>query len=331
VTSKRFLILFFAAFAAVAAIVISINVYADIYGLFRPTRGRELGIYGEERIAKYLQSYRYIPENFDGVLLGSSVSVILDTRELAGYRVYNASIDGGNIADLKPIAENIFRRGELQLTIICAHRYITNDHLKKTDLMTPKQYWGALGSPQLMTAYISRLAIRHGVVSDRYDVRGTLHSGTEPDSNIVRKEIDKAVAQIQRGTPSFGNYYVDPVALTELKDLIANARSHSQRLVVFYPPIPAPVLAVRSTEFSRYRDIISGVTESSDLIVDFNRPEYEGLRIDYHNFVDPVHLSKAGATVVMSELSKVVARLDMVKRASPKEISANLELPASQK
>jgi len=308
VTSKQFLTFFFGAFAAVALIVISINLYADIYGLFRPARGRVLGIYGEERIAKYLQSYRYIPENFDGVLFGSSVSDILDTGELAGYRVYNASINGGNIADLKPIAENIFRRGNLKLTIICAHRYITNDHFEKTDLMTPKQYWGALGSPQLMTAYISQLAIRHGVVSNSYDVRGTLHSGTDPDSNIVRKEIEGAVAQIQRGTPSFGNYYIDPVALAELKDVMADARRHSERMVVFYPPIPAPVLAVRSGEFRRYRDVISSLTEPSDIIVDFNRPEYDGIRTDYHNFDDAVHLSHAGATFVMSELSKAVGR-----------------------
>jgi hypothetical protein len=310
VTSKQFLTFFFGGLVTVAAIVVSINWYADIYGLFRPTRGRELGIYGEERIAKYLESYRYIPENFDGVLLGSSASDNLDTGKLAGYRVYNASINGGNIADLKPIAENIFRCHTLKLTILCAHRYITNDHYKKTDLMTPKQYWSALGSPQLVTAYVSRWAVRHGVVSGNYDERGTLRFAIDPDSNSVRLEINKAVAQIERGTASVGNYYVDPVALTELKDLIANARSHSQRFVVFYPPIPASVLSVRSMEFRHYRDIINGLTEPTDIVVDFNSPKYEDLRADYRNFADAVHLSNMGATVVVSELSEVVAQLE---------------------
>jgi hypothetical protein len=316
VTSRQFLILFLAGFSIVSATLILANFYTDTYGLFRSTRGRDLGIYGEERVAKYLHSYRYIPENFDGVLLGSSVSDSLDTREFTGYRIYNASINGGNVADLKPIAENIFRHGQLKLTIFCIHRYLTNDHLKKTDLITPKQYWGALGSPQLMTAYISQLAVRHGLVSAEYDERGTLLLGADADNNTVRTKIDEAVAQIQRGTASVGNYDIDPVALTELKGVIANARSHSGQLVAFFPPLPARVLAVCSAKFRRYRDTINDLLAPGDIVVDFNNPEYEQVRSDYHNFADAVHLSKTGSTVVMSQLGKAIPRGDVVSRAS---------------
>jgi hypothetical protein len=315
VTSKQFLGFFGLGFVTIATIIILINLYLDVYGLFRPTRGRDLGIYGEERVAKYLHSYRYIPESFDGVLLGSSVSDNLDTRDFAGYRIYNASINGGNVEDLEPIAENIFRHGELKLTIICVHRYLTNDHVRKTELMESKELWGAFGSPQLMTAYISLLATHYGVVPETYDERGTLHLGNDPDSNTVRRNIDVAVDEIRRGTTSVGDYHIDPLALTELEGLITNARRHSRQLVVFYPPIPAPILAVSSAELGRYRETINGLTEPNDVVVDFNNPKYESIRTDYRNFVDAVHLSKAGATVVESELSKVVSRLGGVKTA----------------
>lgn len=293
--------------AAVAAVVIPVNMYVDVYGLFRPAHGRALAVYGEERIAKYLHSFRYVPENFDGILLGSSVSDNLDTKRFPGYRIYNASINGGNVADLEPITEHVYRKGKLKLTILCIHRYLTNDHDKKTDLMTPQQYWGALMSPQLITAYVSGLAIRVGVVAGQYDDCGTLHFGSEPGRARVRKEIDKAVAEIRHGTASVGNYYIDPVALTELEGIIAAARQGSQRLLVFYPPIPAAVLAVRGTEFARYRDTINALLDPSDTLVDFNDASYASMRGDDGNFADAVHLSSAGARLVISELGKVAA------------------------
>jgi len=293
-----------------AALIIPLNAYVDTYGLFRPARGRVLTIYGEERIAKYLHSFRYIPENFDGVLLGSSVSSIFETRDFNGYRIYNASIQGGNVADIKPIADNIFRKGKLKLTLICVHRYITNDHDSKTDLITPKQYWGALGSPQLMTSYISRLANLLGVAQAKYDEYGALHSGPEPDGDTVRRTIDQTLAGIKMGTERIGNYHIDPIALAELRDIIIVARNQSQQLVIFYPPMPAQVRAVCSADFAHYRETISSLLDSEDVVVDFNDSKYESLRDDPQNFTDAVHLSRTGATLVMVELKKVVEQHD---------------------
>jgi hypothetical protein len=304
VTSKQFLAFFSIGLAAVAAVMIPFNMYEDVYGLFRTSRGRRLSVYGEERVAKYLHSFRYIPENFDGVLLGSSVTDNFDTKRFPGYRIYNASIDGGNVEDLTPIADNVFRKGELKLTLICIHRYLTNDHMQRTGFMTPKQYWGALVSPQLITAYVSRLAIRQGVVRGEYDEWGARHYASEPDSATVRKTIDRTVAEIRRGAASVGNYHIDPDALSELDRIIAEARRGSRRLLIFYPPTPAPVLAVCSAEYARYREAINAAVRAGDILVDFNAPSYASLRSDYRNFTDAVHLSNAGAGLVLAELGR---------------------------
>jgi hypothetical protein len=292
--------------AAAAAVIIPFNVHEDLYGLFRTDRGRRLSIYGEERVAKYLHSFRYIPENFDGVLLGSSVTDNFDTRLFPGYRIYNASIDGGNIADMTPIADNVFRRGPLKLTILCIHRYLTNDHTERTSFMTPKQYWGALMSPQLITAYVSRLAIRAGVVRGEYDAWGARHYSGEPGAATVEKTIAQTVAEIRRGTAAVGNYHIDPVALKELDRIIVEARRNSRRLVIFFPPTPAPVLAVCAGRNARYRDTISAAVRASDILVDFNGPSYAAMRADYRNFTDAVHLSDAGARLVVAELGRAV-------------------------
>jgi hypothetical protein len=308
VTSKRFLAYFSAGFIGAVVVVVSANVQVDLYGLFRSAQGRHLGIYGEERIAKYLHSYRYIPATFDGVLFGSSVSLNLDTKSLAGYHVYNASINGGNVSDLKPVAENVFRRSRMKLTVICVHRYLTNDHIQKTDLITPRQYWGALGSPQLLTAYISRMLVRLHVTPNRYDQSGVIHYEDEVDEKTAEKKIHQAVASINQGGASVGNYYVDPVALSDLKEAITTARMHSDRLVILYPPVPEPVLEVRSSEYARYRDAIQGLLDPHDIVVDFNDSDHVSYRHDLRNFIDAVHLSTRGSAAVMAELNRIVGQ-----------------------
>jgi len=306
--SRQFLVFSFLGIIALAVFAISFNIYVDIYGLFRPARGRLLPICGEERVAKYLHSFRYLPDNFDGILLGSSVSDNLDTRAFAGHLVYNASINGGNIEDVKPIAENVFRRREFALTIICVHRSLTNDHAHRTDLMTQKQYWGALGSPQLVTAYLSRAALRLGLGSSNYDEFGALHFGSGSDTRAVQKHIDAAVAEIHMGTARVGNYHIDPVALADLQSVIELGRSHSRQTVIFYPPMPEALLEASSADFSRYRESVSSLLDSNVMVVDFNGPEYASFRANTANFIDAVHLSQPGAEFVISELRRAVDR-----------------------
>lgn len=309
-TSKQFIAAFLAGAAGIAAVGVPVNMYVDVYGIFRPAHGRRLAIYGEERLAKYLHSFRYIPENFDGVLLGSSVSDNLETDHLGRYRIYNASINGGNIEDLRPLAENLFRRGELRLTVFCIHRYLTLDHVKKTDLMNPRQYWGALGSPQLIAAYASGLATRSGFLQPAFEECGARRFGLDGDAAQSRKAITDALDGIVHGTALAGNYTIDPVALSELKEILAAARRHSRRVLVFHPPLPAPVLAVRAAQFEHYRDTIDALLQPGDLLVDLNGPQYAAMRADYGNFVDAVHLSHAGASQVSSELGKALAAAD---------------------
>jgi hypothetical protein len=311
VTSRQFLTLFFAGLVSIGAIVVPLNMYVDIYGLFRSAQGRRISIYGEERVAKYLHSFRYIPENFDGVLFGSSVSDSLHTRNFPGYRIYNASIDGGNVQDMSEVAENIFRHGQPKLTVICIHRYLTNDDGKKTDLMTPKQYWGALGSPQLITAYLSQVAIQRGLTAGEFDEYGTLNDVATHDVKTTQKTIEKTVAEIRLGTAAVGNYRIDPNALQRLEKVMALARHRSNRLLIFFPPVPAPILAVRATELAHYQDTISALLEPNDVVVDFNSPDYASFRENLENFIDGVHLSQAGANFVLGELGRVLNQLEL--------------------
>src|SRR5687768_4922851 len=58
---------------AIACIVLA-NMTIDIYGLFLPVKGKALPVYNNERLSKYLLSYRYIPQNFEAAIIGTSLS-----------------------------------------------------------------------------------------------------------------------------------------------------------------------------------------------------------------------------------------------------------------
>jgi len=310
VTSKKFLVCFIAGVLATAATVVPLNMRLDVYGLFRPAQGRQISIYGEERLAKFLHAFRYIPENFDGILVGSSVSDTLDTTQIKGWRIYNASINGGNVADIRPIVENVLHKSEMKVTVVCIHRYLTKDHALKTDLMNSRQYWGALGSPQLITAYVSLLAMEKGLTSADFNAAGVRRLESRSDPAVTGRKIESALAGIEHGTEAVGDYSIDPVALQDLNELMAMARRRSRRVVVFYPPTPEPVLTACRRRVQTYPSTVQTILRPSDIVIDFNGPGYEDTRRDYGNFIDAVHLSQAGAKAVMAELSKTLAGTD---------------------
>src|SRR5512132_1384998 len=70
---RKWLITTISMMLACLALIAGFNAAVDIYGLYRPTTGRRLVPLGDERIAKYLLSARYVPENFNAILSGASI------------------------------------------------------------------------------------------------------------------------------------------------------------------------------------------------------------------------------------------------------------------
>ena len=91
----------------VQILVISHNLYYDKFGLVK--QKNEILITSDERYSKYLLSYKYIPENYDGILIGPSVSGNLNTSNISNYKIYNASVNGGNYSELKLISERVLQ------------------------------------------------------------------------------------------------------------------------------------------------------------------------------------------------------------------------------
>lgn len=245
-----------------------------------------------ERTAKYLYAFNYIPLNFDAVLIGSSISDNWDTAQIRNYRVYNASIDGGNISEEKLIADNVLRRGHIRLTLILVYPYLTATHGRKSGYMIPQEYWGALGSLQLIREYLSGAEVRLGMVREEFNSFGRDDFPPPPPEPHAAGNRREKVA----------SFHIDPEAEKEFGSLVAEARSAGAQIVAILPPIAADKW---SSEEVAYRDYDAKMLRyflPNDIVIDMNDRALEPLREDSRNFPDGLHLTSAAT----SQLIEVV-------------------------
>src|ERR1700676_4053656 len=93
-TGHRWVFLTLATIMVLVGSVFGIGYAIDPYGLLRDPSGRKLAIYFSERKAKFLMRKRYVPANFDGLLIGASETANWDVPTLAGTKIYNESLHG---------------------------------------------------------------------------------------------------------------------------------------------------------------------------------------------------------------------------------------------
>src|SRR5438270_5898558 len=122
---SRWLVTSLGIFILLATAGIAVNMYLDIYGLYRDTRGRHLVDYGDNRIAKYLLSEHYVPENFDAILIGPSVSANWDTHGIHAMRTYNESLNGSNFYEQERLVRHAVATHGLKAAFIVVHPSMT--------------------------------------------------------------------------------------------------------------------------------------------------------------------------------------------------------------
>src|SRR5207253_11267474 len=143
----------------VAAATVAGNVTVDIYGLFRDVHGRRLPALDDDRVAKYMLSKRYVPSNFEAILIGSSVSANWNTARIKALRVYNESMTAANIVEEKSLVDQALLQSGIKLALLTVHPYLTNSHRFATVQLSEREAIGALGSLTLWEAYKVRFGL----------------------------------------------------------------------------------------------------------------------------------------------------------------------------
>lgn len=285
---------------AVGGSFVALCAWLDIYGLFRDTHGRSLPIYDSERRGKYLLNLHYVPENFEAVLIGSSVTGNWNTSGIELYRTYNESTDGGNITEEKILVERALLSPGIKMAICVLHPFLTDTHGLNTEEMTDREYWGALGSTTLLRSW-KRLATtsmgREKLVWDAY--------GAEDVESPV--EINPTLRRVMMPD---GDYHVDEVAFEEYRSVVDALHRRGVKVAAVVPPTVEDLLEPRREAMDRYVRRMWTLFSPDDVLIDLNAPDVAAFRRDKSHYRDGVHLSRAGAVEVVKLLN---ARLLAVK------------------
>jgi hypothetical protein len=312
----------FTAFASLvlgAALGLAANIWIDIYGLFRNDRGRLLPTYGDERIAKYLLCERYVPTNFDGLLLGPSITSNWKPGRFQNFHIYNASINGSNIVEEKCIADQALASHKMRIALLLVHPSLTLSHTFRTVRLTPRERWAALGSQSLFDAYkdaATRLRKPQELVTDGY---GTQYFSDDPhplnsiNTRLMRPHTD---------------FEVDPIALKTYRDLLQEFRSYRMQIVLIVPPLSESLLQTKKPEFDRYSALIRSLAPEQTSFIDFISDRYKPFRQDHANFSDGIHLTRRGADRIADEVNNYLKNMQVQGQFSASGQAASYSDPA---
>lgn len=275
--------------------VAATNAAIDIYGIFRKPEGRHLSGYGDDRVAKYLLSERYVPTNFNTLLIGSSVSANWDTSHIDAFTIYNESLNGGNIVEEKTISEGALASSRIKLVILVVHPFLTTSHDFETVHVTPRENFEALGSQNLLNAYKDRVRSHFRKGAQTFDETGVfVFPETSGEMNaVLRKAMD----------PLTG-FKVDPIALQAEKGLIAELHAAEIPIVFVIPAISQSLLPSREARLAAYSRLILRDKSDKDKVIDFTSRDFQAFREAGMNFSDGIHLTKLGAKEVVLAINQ---------------------------
>lgn len=293
------------AFLVVTAFI-SFNIYMNEYGLWGNAKGKSIQVWNDERTSKYLLSYNYIPANFEGILIGPSVSANLNTKKISEFKIYNASFNGANISELKYIAENVISRGNLKFMIICLFPYMTKDHGRKTSSIDPKEYWRSLGSKQMLRLYQQKYRVRLGLMEkSTYNDYGynNFNIFYENNANPTIPNNNKNEKSLKRANKpnNTKGIFIDEVAYNELLQTVNLARAKGVQIFGFYHPYY--IENFNEESFKSYKDRIDKIFTKQDFIWNMNTNEYMHFRCDISNYFDKSHFSWKGADFIIKEIN----------------------------
>lgn len=275
--------------------IASANVAVDLYGIFRNPQGRHLAGYGDDRVAKYLLSERYVPTNFNALVIGSSVSSNWDANRIDAFRFYNVSLDGGNIVEEKTISDRALASPRIKLVILVVHPFLTSSHDFETVHVTPRENLEALGSQNLLNAYKDKLRSRFHKDAQTFDATGTF---------VLPEEHREMNSVLQKVMDPVTGFKIDPIALRAHVDLVAELHAAGIPIVFVVPPISQSLLQPRAAQLAAYSSLLLCDKLDNDKVIDFTSPEFAAFREDGTNFSDGIHLTRLGAREIVTDINQ---------------------------
>jgi hypothetical protein len=301
----RFISLLAALSILLISITVFINTKIDIYGLFTPVKGRSISILNNERVSKYLLSYHYIPENFNSVIIGTSLSDNLDVSvfDNGDFKIYNASIMGANISEINPIAKNVIKGG-IKNVILCISPYLTKNSGSKEVEFGQKVYLGALGSVDLYQTYAVGLIRHYNLLPRKFPLGQFNNHGVHFYNDFFK--LDNVQEKINEEIKLHANedIVIDSVALTQFKELISLLDENHINSIGYFHPVPSEIYESNRANYERFEETITNIIDGRMRLINFNSLSNRSFTSDYTNYIDHGHLSIKGQQVILDSLYK---------------------------
>jgi hypothetical protein len=277
------------------ASIVASNYYLDFYGIYGDSKGRELRIYTDNRLSKYLLSLNYIPSNFDGLLIGTSATESYDLTKVDNFRVYNVSFAAANATEHKIIADNIFSVAPMKIVIFSMNPYLTFRHGTLTNYILPREKWRALFSTQaLITQAVALIDSLFGKWS------------TTDAWGKKRLSIDSN-PENQWPNLNYSDYLrTNEDAFDEYENLIKTARLQGARVIGFNPPMYSKKYQLEKDLYDSYTRRASSIFMPNEQIIDFMASKYDTYNNNSLYFIDGYHLSSVGLEFFSSEFVKAI-------------------------
>jgi hypothetical protein len=279
------------------ASIVASNYYLDFYGIYGDSKGRELRIYTNDRLSKYLLSFNYIPSNFDGLLIGSSATESYDLTKIDNVRIYNVAVSAGTATEQKIIADNVFSVAPMKIVIFSMNPYLTHRHGTLTNSMLPREKWRALFSTQALITQAGALI---------YSLFGKGKWSTTDAWGKKRLPIDSN-PENKWPNLNFSVYLrTNEDAFDEYENLIKTARLQGARVIGFNPPMYSKKYQLGKDLYDSYIRRASSIFMPNEQIIDFMASKYDTYNNNSLYFTDGYHLSSVGVEFFSSELVKAI-------------------------
>ena len=305
-SAKRFLLRVFLTSVMITGGLVAINWWIDLYGLFRDHKAPNgdyegISIYSDERTSKFLLAHRYVPDFFEGYIIGPSLSANVDPSSIDNHAIYNLSMMGANITEEAAVVRKAMERRTPELVVICVHPYLTLDHGMKTGMINEREYYGALGSVSLYKAYLLWGIRKFNLAPSKYPKdQFSIYGYNDYGVTLVKMPVeDKIAEQLTRDDAVKTD--IDPVAFEDFKSLVNELNEKNVKVIAYFHPLPYPIYDKFRAPLDEYKKTMSDFLNGKAEIIDFTNDE--AFTKDLTNYIDHGHLSDKGQTHLIQVLA----------------------------
>lgn len=284
--------------------------HADPFGLF--TFDAHRPVYGNERLSKYLLARHYVPENFSGLLIGTSMTLNWNI-ELDQYKVYNMSISGGNYPEAELLTQTVYSGKRYpRLAIVTLSPYMAQETYPKSKFMGDSVVSVASGSLEFFRAMLGKLIdyslYDHNGVALKFSFGPPLKAFPDGDSTPLY-EVNSAVlntnpSSVRKSDP----FNTEFPGFENLERIYKILDSHGVCVISVIPPVaPSGFPAEDFAKSDRFYMVATRLASRYGRIISGNDDSFREFRLQPSNFSDLVHPSRTGAPVLSRKMSRLIA------------------------